>query len=84
MKNIKNTCKGIKSIISLKAKDSECPKIIKTKHGETITDPKLIADNFNNFFCSVVQSVQEKINFVVKPFRNYLSKPCNDSFIITP
>ena len=46
VKNIKNTWKGIKSIISLKAKDSESPKIIKTKHGETITDPKLIADNF--------------------------------------
>ena len=50
MKNIKNTWKGIKSIISLKAKDSESPNITKTKHGETITDPKLIADNFINFF----------------------------------
>ena len=48
--NIKNTSKGIKWIISLKAKDSEIPKIIKTEHGETFTDPKLIADNFNSFF----------------------------------
>ena len=46
VKNIKNTWKGIKSTIYLKAKDSESPKIIKTKYGETITDPKLIADNF--------------------------------------
>ena len=46
MKNIKNTWKEIKSTIYLKAKDSESPKIIKTKYGETITDPKLIADNF--------------------------------------
>ena len=84
MKNIKNTWKGIKSIISPKAKDAESPKIIKTKHGETITDTKLIADNLNNFFCSVAQLVQEKIKYVFKPFKDYLSKPCNDSFIITP
>ena len=50
MKNIKNTWKGIKSIISLKIKDSECPIVIKTKHGEAITDSKLIAVNFNSFF----------------------------------
>ena len=84
MKNIKNTWKGIKSIISSKAKDAESPKIIKTKHGETITDTKLIADNLNNFFCSVAQLVQEKIKYVFKPFQDYSSKPCNDSFIITP
>ena len=35
MKNIKITLNGIKSIISLKAKDLESPKIIKTKIGET-------------------------------------------------
>ena len=43
---------GIKSNISLKAKDSLSPKIIKTKNGETITDPKLIADNFFFLFNS--------------------------------
>ena len=52
MKNIKNTWKRIKSIIYLKAKDSESPKIIKTKHGETITDPRLPSNKSNNFFCS--------------------------------
>lgn len=34
MKNIKITLNGIKSVISLKAKDLESPKIIKTKIGE--------------------------------------------------
>ena len=50
VENIKNTLKGIKSIISLKAKDSDSSKIIKAKYGETISDPKLIVDNFNIFF----------------------------------
>ena len=84
MKNIKNTWEGIKSIISLNAKNSESPKIIKTEHGETITNPELIPDNFKKFFCSSFQSVQEKINYALKSFQNYLSKPCNDSFIIPP
>ena len=35
MKNIKITLNGIKSVISLKAKDLESPKIIKTKIAET-------------------------------------------------
>ena len=60
MKNFKNTQKGIESIISLRAKDSVYPKIIKTIHGETITYPKLIADNFNNIFAQ--QPSQSKKN----------------------
>ena len=60
MKNIKNTQKGIESIISLRAKDSVYSKIIKTIHGETITYSKLIADNFNNIFAQ--QSNQSKKN----------------------
>ena len=84
MKGGKETWKIINSGISLKAKDSESPKITKTRNREKNTDPKLIADKFNNFLCSVVQSVQEKSNYVSKPFCKYLSKPCGDSFIITP
>ena len=50
LENIKNMWKVTKSTISLKIKDSESPKIIKSKNAETISDPKLIADNFNIFF----------------------------------
>ena len=45
MKDIRNTWKGIKSTLFLKTKESQSPTIIKIKHGETITDPKLIVDN---------------------------------------
>ena len=69
MKNIKNTWKGIKSIISLKAEDSESPKIIKTKHGETVGDPVISADYFNFFFCSVAQLVQEKLTVPLSCFK---------------
>ena len=77
MKNINNTWKGIKWINSLKAKDLEYPKTIKTKNGETITDPKLIADNFL-FVCLVAKSVQEKIAYAFKPFQNYLTAYTKD------
>ena len=41
---------GKEQIISLKAKDSESPKIIKIKHGKIVIDPKLITDNLTIFF----------------------------------
>ena len=56
----------------------QSPKIIKAKHGEAITDPKLTADNFNIFLAQSVQSVQAKINYAFKSIQGYLSKPCND------
>ena len=40
------------------------------EHGESITGPKLIGDNFDIFFAH--------------HSKKKLSKPCNDSFIITP
>ena len=61
LKNIKNTWKGIKSIISLKCKDSDIPKIIKDKY-TFLTAPKDIANSFSKFFCSVAPNNQSKIS----------------------
>ena len=55
--NIKNTWKGIKSIISLNSKESESPKIILNNKGEFLTNPNDIANQFNNFFCSVAPTI---------------------------
>ena len=44
---MKNKWKVIKSIISLKASESESPKIIVNSKGEFSID---IANSFNNFF----------------------------------
>ena len=64
-KNIKNTWKDIKSIISLKCKDSDIPKIIKDKD-TFLSAPKDIANLFNKSFCSVAPNIQSKINFANK------------------
>ena len=50
IKNMKNTWKGIKTIISLKTSESESPKTIVNSNGEFLTNPVDIANSFNNFF----------------------------------
>ena len=76
--NIKNTWKGIKSIISLNTKESESPKIILNNKGEFLTNPNDIANQFNNFFCSVAPTIQSNIKPNFKSFDQYLTEPCKE------
>ena len=48
--NIKNTWKGIKSVISLKTVASSIPTILSLGNGDTINNPYDIANTFNNYF----------------------------------
>ena len=48
--NIKNTWKGIKSLISLKTVASNVPTVLSLDNGDTITSPYDIANTFNNYF----------------------------------
>ena len=56
--NIKNSWKGIKSIISLNTKEPESPKIVLNNKGEFLSNANDIANQFNNFFCSVAPTIQ--------------------------
>ena len=73
---MKNTWNGIKSIISLKSKESESSKTILYK-GKVLINPINIASSFNNLFCSVAPNIQSSIKQTVNPFHNYLTNPCN-------
>ena len=53
--DIKNTWKGIKSLISLKTVASHVPTVLSLNNGDTITNPYDIANIFNNYFASTVQ-----------------------------
>ena len=53
-KNIKNTKKGIKFLISLKTVASPVPTVL-TFNGDTITNPYDTANTFNNSFASKLQ-----------------------------
>ena len=62
IKDMKNTWKGIKSIVSLKAKESESPKAILNNKGEVLTNPTDITSSFNNFFVLLQQTCNIILN----------------------
>ena len=80
---MKNVWKGIRSIISLQKTSNDSPKIISLEE-HTVTDPRTIANTFNDFFCLVVTGVQSEVPFSYKTFFKYLPPPSQDSFFISP
>ena len=58
-KNIKNTWKGIKSLISLKALASSIPTFLSLDNGDTITNPYDLANTFNNYFVSIAETTKK-------------------------
>ena len=57
--NIKNTWKGIKSLISLKTVASCVPTVLSLNNGDTITNPYDIANTFNNYFASIAETTKK-------------------------
>ena len=56
--NIKNTWKGIKSLITLKSVASNVPTVLSLDNGDTITNPYDIANTFNNYFASIAETTK--------------------------
>ena len=69
--NIKNTWKGIKSLISLKTVASRIPTVLSLNNGDTITNPYDIANAFNNYFASIAETTKKRINYSHKHFSDY-------------
>ena len=65
IKNLKNTWKGIKSIISLKNSTSSSPNVINFNN-ELTSDPLKIANVFNNYFSSIGEKLNQKQDFQIK------------------
>ena len=57
--NIKNTWKGIKSLIILKSADSNAPTLLSLGNGDTITNPYDIVNTFNNYFSSIAENTKK-------------------------
>ena len=74
--NVKNAWKGIRQLISLKAKDSSKPNKLIKDHQE-ITDPKLIANEFNNHFATIGSRL-------ARTHKAYLDNPHISSFFLLP
>ena len=58
--NIKNTWKGIKSLISLKTVASNVPTLLSLDKGNTITNTYDIANTFNNYSASIAETTKKK------------------------
>ena len=57
--NIKNTWKGIKSLISRKTIASSVPTVLSLDNGDTVINPKDIANTFNNYFASIAETTKK-------------------------
>ena len=57
--NIKNTWKGIKSLISLKTVASNVPTVLSLDNGDTITNAYDVANTFNNYFASIDETTKK-------------------------
>ena len=79
IENLKNTWKGIKSIISLKHSASRSPNLLNFNNVLT-SDSLEIANMFNNYFSSVGEKTQSKMSFSNKNYTNYLHGENFNSF----
>ena len=81
--NLKNTWKGIKSIINIKSKNTFTPTSILNENG-IISEPVEVANAFNDYFSSIAGKLQAKIHQNGLDFTKYLLYNNPHSFFIEP
>ena len=52
--------------------------------GEKITDPKSIANRFNDYFVNIGAGLAKKLSNSKTNFDNYLTNSCKESFFFQP
>ena len=67
--NIKNTWKGIKSLINLKTATSRVPTVLSLNNGDTITNPYDTANTFDNYFASIAETTKKASNIHINIFQ---------------
>ena len=82
--NIKNTWKGIKSLINVKTATSRVSTVLSLDNGDTITNPYDIANTFNNYFASIAETTKKSIKYSHKPFSDYLSNESSTTIFLQP
>ena len=78
--NIRETWKGIKSIINIKNCMKTYPAVMKNKN-DLFTEPKNIAEGFNNYFSLIAKKLQDKIVHF-GDFSKYLKDPVEQRFLM--
>ena len=81
--SIKNTWKGIESILYIKNISADIPKTL-TVNGTTISNPLEISNIFSNYFSSIATKTKLNISFSHKKFSDFLKNRSNISFFVIP
>ena len=72
-KNSKETWNKINQILNNKKSGSD--NIYLSENGIIITDPKQVANQFNNYFVTVAEKLTEKIGQTNNKYQDYLKNP---------
>ncbi len=81
--NIKNTWKGIKQLITLKNQPYSVPNLLRVDN-LNLTNSKLIADAFNNYFSNIGSNIANTIPTVDISFEKFLNNSLCHSFFLSP
>ena len=81
--NIKNTWKGIKTLININSTVKDQPTSLLTKKG-LISQPNDIANTFNVYFSTIAKELQGKIYHCGHDFNLYLKNKNEHNFFINP
>ena len=75
--------KGIQQLIRLKHESKRQPSVITVK-GKDVTNPKNIANAFNNFFTNIGPSLSKTIPQSKENFKNFLNNSSLNLFVLKP
>ena len=85
--NLKNDTKKIwkkiNEIVNIKSSSSSSPNLIKVNQ-QNITDPKIMANHFNEFFRNIGPTLANQIAPTIANFNDYLHNPVTNVFHFTP
>ena len=81
--NIKKTWDGIRQLVSINKRKSFKIKLL-NENNSNITDNKIMANTFNDFFSNIGNTIEQKIPKSQKCFSNYLDTPINNNLHIQP
>ena len=81
--NIKNTWKGIKAIININNSTKNQPNSLLIKD-KLVSEPKAVAETFNNYFSSIASELQNKIHYYGKDFSTFLENSNPHNLFIKP
>ena len=71
--NIKNTWKGIKSLIALKSIAFNLPTVLSLDNSDIIINLYGIANIFNNYFAFIAETTKKNMKYSHKIFSDYLA-----------